>query len=215
MLTGTKYSEHEGTEARRHELGRADFISCFRAFVFSCLLLLLSGCSGYSPKPRGYFRIDLPEKTYQLFNEPGYPYIFEYANIARVIPKGGNLRDSFWIDIAYPQLNARIYGSYKKIENNFREVSEDSRTFVYKHTVKADGITEQPYIDEERKVYGILYELRGNTASGIQFILTDSIRHFFRGALYFNAAPNKDSIAPVAAFVREDIIHLIETLEWR
>jgi len=190
-------------------------IKKYSIYLIGFLFLLLSGCSGYSPKPRGYFRIDLPEKTYQLFNEPAYPYTFEYANIAEIIPKGGSLLDSFWIDIAYPYFDARIYGSYKKIENNFREVSEDSRTFVYKHTVKADGITEQPYMDEERKVYGLLYELKGNTASGIQFILTDSTRHFFRGALYFNTPPNKDSIAPVAAFIRKDIIHLIETLEWK
>jgi len=183
------------------------------AFVLSCLFL--SGCSEYIPKPRGYFRIDLPEKTYEAFNVPGYPYSFEYANIAKVVPKEGNPDDPFWIDIMYPQFNARIYGSYKKVENNFREISEDSRTFVYKHTVKADAITEQPYENEERKVYGILYELKGNTASSIQFILTDSTHHFFRGALYFNVSPNKDSIAPVAAFIREDIIRLIETLEWK
>ena len=214
MLVMKKYKKHEGAKARKHE----STLSRLHTFVPLCLIflfLLLSGCSEYIPKPRGYFRIDLPEKTYETFNESGYPYFFEYANIAKIIPKGGNPRDSFWIDIVYPQFNARIYGSYKKIENNFQEVSEDSRTFVYKHTIKADAITEQPYVDEERKVYGILYELKGNTASCIQFILTDSVHHFFRGALYFNVSPNKDSIAPVAAFIREDIIRLIETLEWR
>jgi len=184
-------------------------------YLAGFLFLFLSGCSEYTPKPRGYFRIDLPEKTYQTYNEPGYPYSFEYANIAKVVPKGGSRRDSFWIDIVYPQLNARIYGSYKKIDGNFREVSEDSRTFVYKHTIKADAITEQPYMNDERKVYGILYELKGNTASGIQFILTDSTNHFFRGALYFNSSPNKDSIAPVSAFIREDIIRLVESFEWK
>jgi len=191
-------------------------MSTTKYITLSCLFVLFLGCSENIPKPRGYFRIDLPkEKTYETFNTPGYPYTFEYANIAKVAPKTGNPDDPFWIDIVYPQFNARIYGSYKKVENNFREISEDSRTFVYKHTVKADAITEQPYENEERKVYGILYELKGNTASGIQFILTDSTHHFFRGALYFNVSPNKDSIAPVAAFIREDIIRLIETLEWK
>ena len=186
-----------------------------KIFALSCFFVLLCGCSENIPKPRGYFRIDLPEKSYETFSVPGYPYAFEYANIAKVVPKEGNPNDPFWIDITYPQFNARIYGSYKKVENNFQEIAEDSRTFVYKHTIKADAITEQPYENEERKVYGILYELKGNTASGIQFILTDSTRHFFRGALYFNVSPNKDSIAPVAAFIREDIIRLIETLEWK
>lgn len=190
-------------------------MSIIKKYIPLCFLFLfLCGCSEYIPKPRGYFRIDLPEKRYETFNEPAYPYTFEYANIAKVIPKGA-ARDSFWIDIVYPQFNARIYSSYKKIENNFQEISEDSRSFVYKHTVKADAITEQPYENAERKVYGILYELKGNTASGIQFILTDSVHNFFRGALYFNVSPNKDSIAPVSAFIREDIIRLIETLEWK
>ncbi len=190
------------------------------SFLRLCVLMLLcffalSGCNEYIPKPRGYFRIDLPEKTYETFNKSGYPYSFEYAGIAEVVPKEGNPDDPFWIDIIYPQFNARIYGSYKKVENNLREVSEDSRTFVNKHNIKADAITEQLYENEERKVYGILFELKGNTASGIQFMLTDSTRHFFRGALYFNVSPNKDSIAPVAEFIKEDIIRLIETLEWK
>jgi len=183
--------------------------------LMSFIAMILLGCSEYIPKPRGYFRIDLPEKTYVTFNESGFPYSFEYADIAKVVPKGGEMRDSFWIDIVYPQFNARIYGSYKKIENNFRDIAEDSRSFVYKHTMKADAIMEQPYMNDEHKVYGILYELKGNTASGIQFILTDSVHNFFRGALYFNVSPNKDSIAPVADFIREDIIRLIETLEWK
>jgi gliding motility-associated lipoprotein GldD len=176
--------------------------------------LFLTACSSDVPKPRGYFRIDLPEKTYVKFDETGYPYSFEYADIARIVPKKSQ-QDSFWIDVTYPQFNAKIYGSYKQIKGNFREISEDSREFVYKHTVKADAITEQPYEDKTRRVYGILYELKGNTASGIQFVLTDSTHHFFRGALYFNNPPNRDSIAPVSDFIREDIIRMIETLEWK
>ena len=183
------------------------------------LLLLMAACNNYMPKPRGYFRIDLPEKNYIAFDAPNYPYSFEYADIAKVVAKE-NEQDSFWINITYPQFDAKIYGSYKKIEpdnsgsSNFRKITEDARMFVYKHTVKADAITEQPYEDETRKVYGMLYELKGNAASGIQFVLTDSVRHFFRGALYFNASPNADSVAPVAAFIREDIIWLIDTWKW-
>ncbi len=215
MSTIKRNIEHKDTKTQRcNFLSPCPFMPLCLTYLMG-FFLLLSGCSENTPKPRGYFRIDLPEKAYETFNEPGYPYSFKYANIAKVIPKRGSSQDSFWIDIVYPQFNARIYGSYKKIENNFREVSEDSRTFVYKHTIKADAITEQPYENEERKVYGILYELKGNTASSIQFILTDSIHNFFRGALYFNVSPNKDSIAPVSTFIREDIIQLIETLEWK
>jgi gliding motility-associated lipoprotein GldD len=171
-------------------------------------------CSGHTPKPRGYFRIDLPEKTYKYFDNPEYPYTFKYPDIAQITLKTEK-QDSFWVDIVYPGFNASIYGSYKKIDNNFREIAEDSRTFVFKHISKADGITEQPFENPEKNVYGVLYEIKGNTASSTQFVLTDSTRHFFRGALYFNNPPNKDSIAPVVDFIREDIIVLMETMEWK
>lgn len=181
-------------------------------FIFT-LTLLLSCCSDYMPKPRGYFRIDLPEKVdYKTFDAKDYPFRFEYSDHSVVKPVPQN--DSFWVDIVYPKLNAKIYCSYKPIHNNFQDISEDSRTFVYKHSAKADDITEQPYENPEHKTYGLLYELRGNTASNIQFILTDSTNHFFRGSLYFASSPNKDSIMPVVRFIRKDIIHLVETLEW-
>ena len=192
----------------------------FKFVTTSVVVLLMPACNNYVPKPHGYFRIDLPEKNYVTFAAPNYPYSFEYADIAKVVAKE-NEQDSFWINITYPQFDAKIYGSYKKIEQdnsehaNFRKVSEDARAFVFKHTVKADAITNQPYEDDVRKVYGILYELKGNAASGIQFVLTDSTHHFFRGTLYFNVSPNADSIAPVSAFIREDIIRLFETIKWK
>lgn len=178
------------------------------------LALILTGCNDYMPKPRGYYRIDLPDSIHYVeFNEKGFPYKFEYSDFSVIKPTAQN--DSFWVDVLYPKLNAKIYCSYKPIKNNFQDISEDSRTFVYKHIVKADDITEQPYENPDHKIYGLLYELKGNTASNIQFILTDSTHHFFRGSLYFSASPNKDSIQPVLTFIRKDIIHMIETLEWK
>ena len=119
--------------------------------------------------------------------------------------------DKYWINIFYPQFGGTIYCSYKKVNGNLQEMSEDAREFVYKHTIKADEITEQPFINFETKTYGMLYRIGGNTASSVQFELTDSVDYFFRGALYFNAVPNKDSIAPVLDFVAEDIFMLMET----
>jgi gliding motility-associated lipoprotein GldD len=120
-----------------------------------------------------------------------------------------------WFNIEFPGYNAKIHLSYKTIEGNLPSVLEDSYTLTYNHTIKADAITETPYINEEDNIYGLLYDLKGNTATAIQFYVTDSIRHFLRGSLYFFASPNEDSLAPVIGFFREDIIHLIETLEWR
>jgi gliding motility-associated lipoprotein GldD len=101
------------------------------------------------------------------------------------------------------------------MNGNFQQLSEEARMLVYKpHTVKADAISESLYQSAERDVYGILYELKGNTASNVQFVVSDSVTHFLRGALYFNSNPNKDSIAPVVNYINEDIIRLVETLRW-
>ena len=92
---------------------------------------------------------------------------------------------------------------------------EDVRTLVYKHIVKADDIVENIIIGPESKVYGIIYDLSGNTASTSTFFLTDSTNHFLTGSLYFSSHPNKDSLAPVMKFFEEDIVHLTRTLSWK
>ena len=177
--------------------------------IFS--LLMFSSCQQYTPLPRAYFRIKLNEKQYTK-SDTTKPYIFEYpSNIARIVTRNNNE----WFDIVYPQYNARIYCSYTPIKNNFYEISEDSRTFVYKHSIKADAITEQAFENTNNDVYGILYEIRGNTASSVQFVLTDSTKNFLRGALYFNNIPNKDSLAPVINYIKDDVIRIMETTKWQ
>jgi gliding motility-associated lipoprotein GldD len=176
-------------------------------------IILLAACTESTPKPYGYFRIALPQNSYREFDR-NYPYSFDvstYAKDSIVSQKGEN----YWVNIYYPNLKGCIYCSYKPVHNNFREIAEDCRKFVYKHTVKAEAITERPYENPSQKVYGILYEIKGDAASPIQFLLTDSVHHVLRGALYFDAVPNKDSIAPVLNFVRRDIIRLIETTHWK
>jgi gliding motility-associated lipoprotein GldD len=142
------------------------------------------------------------------------PYRFELSKNAVLVSRDSK-DGKFWVDIVYPDLNASIYCSYKPVTGNLSDLLEDSRKIVYKHTIRADGISEKMYDHPEKNVHGILYDLKGNTASSVQFVLTDSTRNFFRGALYFNNVPNKDSIAPMSEYVREDIIHLMESFEWK
>jgi gliding motility-associated lipoprotein GldD len=92
---------------------------------------------------------------------------------------------------------------------------EDARSLAYKHTVKADAIDERIFSNSEKKVYGVLYDIRGNSASSIQFFLTDSTKHYIRGALYFRVEPNKDSLAPAVDFFTKDVIEFIESFEWK
>lgn len=177
--------------------------------------IILGGCNKkHTPKPRGFFRIDLPEKEYRKLTS-NYPYSFEYPVYSEIKNDDSKKNEKYWINIDFPDLNGKIHLSYIEINNNFDQIIEDTRKLAYKHAIKADAINEKLFSKPEKKVYGILYEIEGNAASSVQFFLTDSINHYIRGALYFNVEPNKDSLAPVINFVKEDIRVLIESFEWK
>ncbi len=164
----------------------------------------------YSPKPRGYFRIDFPEKEYVEYKS-NYPYYFSYPKYGKV---NVYMDDSCWVNINFPRFRATIHITYHKMKADLNEYVEQSRNLVYKHTIKADAISEIEYYNKENRTFGVLYDIKGNAASSVNFFLTDSTKHFFRGALYFNVTPNKDSLAPVIDFLKEDITKLIETFHW-
>jgi len=183
------------------------------------LTCLFTGCrEKYSAKPRAYFRIDLPAKEYKPF-QGDYPYGFDIPVYSKVESYSGTNRDTdttrYWINVAFPQFRSRIHLTYKPVQNNLQRLIEDSHTFAYKHSIKADAINQKEYYNPEHRVYGVLFDIKGNTASSVQFYMTDSIRHFLRGALYFDREPNMDSLAPVNDFLRQDIERLIETLTWK
>ncbi len=176
----------------------------------------LSACGRtYSPRPYGYFRIDLPEHEYVRFDSAGFPFAFECPVYGRVVPDDDADAEKYWINVSFPRFRCKIHMTYKPISGNFDEVMEDSRRLVYKHTIKADAIGETFYENPASRVYGILYEIKGNAATPLQFALTDSVRHLFRGSLYFDCIPNKDSLAPVVSFLDDDIAHIMETLIWK
>jgi len=183
--------------------------------LIAAAFLLTSSCKSHpTPKPMGYPRVDYPEKQYRVFDGAA-PYRFEYPVYAEVLPDQDRNSEPWWINIVYPSFKATIHISYKPVNNNLQTFIEDSRTLVYKHASKAENIEETPIIEPEQNRYGILYDLSGNVASSLQFFVTDSTSHFLRGSLYFNTTPNKDSLYPLVRFIREDIIHLIETTEWK
>lgn len=105
--------------------------------------------------------------------------------------------------------------SYITIDTNLSTLLEECRKFVVEHEVKASAINQQEVMNTKDKIYGMIYDIEGNAASNMQFYLTDSTHNFVRGALYFYAVPNKDSLQPVANFVKEDINHLVQTFRWK
>ncbi|MGM9805210.1 MAG: gliding motility lipoprotein GldD [Candidatus Aphodosoma sp.] len=180
--------------------------------------LFLIGChEKYQPKPYAYFRIDLPEHRYVPADTLG-PYITEVNEMCRAnaTREVWMTEHDQWMNVSYPTLNAIVHLSYKSIHpEEFRTVSEESRSLAYKHTIRADAITENYYANDTLKVYGIFYEMQGNAASQAQFFLTDSVHNFLRGSLYFYNTPNADSIAPVAQYIQTDMIHMVETMKWK
>ena len=192
-----------------------------KIFVLFFLAIFFFACnSEYTFKQRGYYKIDFPEKSYQVFNEPGFPYSFEYPVYGRIVQDTSFFEDEpenpYWINIDFPQFESRIYLSYKEIgRNDFEKLVNDAFTMSYKqHTYKASSI-EPTNITTPNNINGVYFTLTGNTATANQFFLSDSTRHFLRGALYFDAAPNADSLSIVNDFLKADMQHLINTLQWK
>lgn len=182
--------------------------------VIIAFVAFQTGCKKkYMPKPRGYFRIDLPEKQYKKYTSD-CGYSFDCPVYATIHTDSSKNAEPCWANMDFEKIGGRIHISYKNVEGNISQILEDSRKLAYKHTIKADAIHEQVFLKPEKNVYGIVYEIDGNAASSVQFFVTDSIKHYLRGALYFNAEPNKDSLAPVIKFIKEDIKVIIESFEW-
>ncbi len=182
-------------------------------FLIAFACLPISCRDKAMPKPRGYFRIDFPQKDYDVWQQD-YPFSFEYLKGAKVVEDKTHFAEKYWLNVLYPKYNATLHLSYKEVNENLDKYLEDSHKLVYKHTIKADAIDEKNYINNEKQVFGLVYRILGNSASSIQFIATDSSKHFLRGSLYFNNQPNSDSLAPVIQFIDKDIVHLMETLSW-
>lgn len=206
-------------------------------FPLVIVFLLFSCNSDFTPKPKEYYQIDFPEKKYQLFDQAGYPYSFEYPVYGK-IGKDSTLFDDnpdnpYWINIDLPEFNGRIYLSYKTIggssiykvkkdigykdsivKNTFDGLREEAFKMTYKHSLKASSIDDSSFT-LPNGISGVYFTVGGNAATANQFYITDSSKHFLRGALYFDAAPNADSLSPVNKFLQEDLKHMISTFHWK
>ncbi len=205
------------------------------ATILFFFTIVSMGCnSGYTPKPRAYFKIDLPQREYQIFNQEGFPYSFEYpvyANITKEVDTTGN--NPYWINVNFNRFNGHIYLSYKTIggksvykiktatgyrdsivSNSFETLREEAYKMTYKHTIKASGIVDAVFTTDNGST-GVYFYVAGEAATSKQFYISDGKQHFLRGALYFDASPNADSISMVSEFLEGDIRHMIKTIQWK
>lgn len=191
----------------------------FISVVFLLFILIAACNSDYTIRQKGYYKIDFPQREYRLFDRQGFPYTFEYPTYASVVQDSTFFEDEpenpFWVNIDFPSLNGKIYISYKDItSSSFEKLVDDAFKLTYKHSTKATAIRDS-LLKTPNGISGIFFRVGGNAATGRQFFVTDSVRHFLRGALYFDATPNADSLGVVNNFLEVDMKHLINTLKWK
>ena len=183
-------------------------------YTLICLLFIMGCKEKYTPKPYGYYRIDFPEKTWKPLTNLTLPYNFKMAQEAIIEPYRGSDTKPGWINISYPQYNAKIHITYKQVKtDSVQKFTEECHRLAYEHSIKAESINEKGFKNDH--LFGLIYFIEGNTASSTQFYATDSSDHFIHGALYFNQHPDKDSLAPVINYLRKDIINLMETIQFK
>ncbi len=194
--------------------------------------------SVYTSKKKGYFHIELPEHQYTIFNKPGFPYTFEYPVYAEIIQDStyfdSTPENDYWVNVDFPQFGAKIFLSYKIVggraiykvkqadgsyrdsagTNYFDNMVNDAFNLTNKNEVVATSIRDSLFVNPNG-VTGVSFRVGGNAATARQFFVTDTARHFLRGALYFSATPNADSIRPVQDFLQKDIDHLINTFKFK
>lgn len=174
----------------------------FGLFLFSCT-------EDSFPKPKGYLRLEYPLAKYEKF-ENDCPFTFG-KNIYSTLKHKNNCD----FNIEYPDMKATVFLSYKHINNNLDSLLSDAQNFTYRHTKKAETILERPFVNPDDRVYGMFYDVGGNTASATQFYLTDSLKNFVLGSVYFNTRPNSDSILPASEHIKNDVKLLIESFQWK
>ncbi len=208
---------------------------CF--ILIACCIFIAACSSPYVSKKRGYYNIELPQRSYQKFEQPGFPYSFEYPVYANIVQDttyfDNNPENSYWRNIDFPQFHARIFLSYKQIGGNalykikqanglykdsfainvFDKMVADAFTLTNKNNVVSSSINDS-LIHTANGVSGVFFKVGGNAATAKQFFLSDTNRNFIRGALYFDVTPNADSLKPIQDFLQADMDHIINTFKW-
>lgn len=195
------------------------YISRLRKWSLPSVLVALTTLTAcdreYLPKPLGYNRLELPEPAYRSLPDT-LPYRFEYSKHARLLDDTSAINERFWIEIYYPEIKSNIHITYKPLKGSeqlLKEFMDDAYTLTAKHQIKAYAINEVISVTPSGKT-AVIAELEGEVPSQFQFTVTDSADNFLRGALYFNTQVKNDSLAPAIEYMKRDMMHIINTLEW-
>jgi len=179
-------------------------------YIVLLLTIIISSCDdNIYPRPRGNVRLEYPTPEYNQYHSDELEMSFQKSDYAVVEKKKSN-----WINLSYPKMKAKLHLTYLDVNGDIDRLISDIQKLTDEHKIKASGIIPHEYSNAHDKVYGVVYEIIGNSASNIQFYVTDSTRHIVSGSLYFRVRPNSDSLAPAVQYVKQDIITLLETVKW-
>ena len=183
----------------------------FRYLFLSFILTFLVSCSSDAqPKPKGELRLEYPEAKYVPFSSE-CSFSFEHSDFAKI----HQAKQACWYNVVYPTMKANIFVTYFPIKNDFNLHIKEVEKMVYEHTIRASAIDTKSFSYPEKRVFGNFYELKGQSASNIQIYITDSTRHFVTANLYFKSRPRPDSLQPAVEYIKKDLMHMIETFEWK
>lgn len=172
-------------------------------------IVLISCKEETLPKPKGYLKLEYPKAQYKLI-QSDCNFEFEKSELATI-----KFKNNCWMELNYHDLKAKIYITYRPVNNNIEDVLKEVEKLTFEHTIKADAINAQSFENTKEKVYSKIFFIEGNAASNIQFNVTDSAKNVVTGALYFYSKPHYDSIIPAVRYIEKDIRHLIETFKWK
>lgn len=182
--------------------------------LYLLIVLAFLSCDEYTPKPKGYQRAVRQPVKYIEFSNAELSFL--YPNDARIEPLISETKTEIWFSLHYNQYNATLHCTYIPLLNqNLNKILDDSYQLAYSHVSVAQGISQTPFSDSLRHTSGIIYDIRGSVASPVQFYITDNTSNFLRGSLYFDQMTKSDSVAQIVSFIRKDIVHIIESLEWK
>lgn len=179
------------------------------------VLAVFASCSEPPvPKPKGYFRIEIPEQAFDSV-EVDCGLAFEkskYSKLEKVESESSG--HACWFNLYYPRYNARLHCTSLELRDNLMTLMNDAQEMVFSHDKKSNGISRIRVSNKEKHLNGVLYHIGGPVATPMQFFVTDSTEHFIRGSLYFEHAPNADSTAPVVNALLADVERLMKSATW-
>ena len=180
--------------------------------LFFFTLIIFSCDKPNLPKQNGFLRIEFKEPYYSIYEETDTSFNFYYNSNSTDLEQIGNNQFLF----EYSDLNLSLNLSFYNIKSS-QDLGRKARDFsliLDTHTKKSNGVVLREYDNDNRRVFGKLYEIKGDVASPIQFYLTDSLSSFISGSVNLKFKSNYDSIFPSIQYVKNDILVLFESINW-